>query len=194
MKIRSALAGFAFILLSANAGAQAGAFSYFLGGSLGQGDIDDSVATGLLTSGSIDGKDTAFKLFGGGFFSPSFGAELAYVDLGEASYSGDFFGTPVVNGRVGIWGYNVAALARLPLGERFELFGKLGVFLWESEASDITGGSPFSSTTRGWDGGSFGLGATWRFTGGLAARLEWERFPVDTADASLLSLGLQYNF
>jgi hypothetical protein len=194
MKIGNALVGFALLLASANAGAQAAAFTYFFGGSLGQSDVDDSVATGLITSGTIDGKDNAFKLFGGGFFSPSFGAELAYVDLGKVGYRGDFFGTPVADGSVGIWGYNVAALARLPVTERLEVFGKLGVFLWEREDNDVTGGTPFSSTTRGWDGGSFGVGASWRFTANLAARVEWERFPVDNDDARLLSLGLQYSF
>ena len=190
MPIRKALFALLLFLPSAHAGAQ----SFFFGGSLGQSDIDESVAAALLSSGSIEGKDDAFKLYGGGFFSPNFGAELAYVDLGEARYSGDFFGTPVTGGTVGIWGYNVAALVRLPLGERFSVFGKLGVFLWESEAADLTGGDPFRSTTRGWDGGSFGIGVAWRFTGNLSARVEFEQFPVDTSDASLLSLGLQYSF
>ncbi len=193
MNIKKALFTLVCLLASAHAPAQS-AHSFFFGASLGQSDIDESVAAGLLSSGSIEGKDDAFKVYGGGFFSPNFGAELAYVDLGEARYSGDFFGTPVTGGTVGIWGYNVAAVLRVPLGERFSVFGKLGVFLWESEASDLTGGDPFRSTTRGWDGGSFGIGVAWRFTGNLSARAEFEQFPVDTSDASLLSLGLQYSF
>lgn len=190
MNVKNAIVACVLLLPSASAGAQ----SFFFGGSFGKSDIDESIAGALITSGSIDGKDSAFKIFGGGFFSPHFGAELSYVDLGEATYSGDFFGTPVTNGRMGIWGYNVAALARFPLGERFSLFGKLGVFLWEAEESDVFGGTPFSTTTRGWDGGSFGFGAAWRFTRNLAARVEWERFPIDTSDASLVSIGLQYRF
>lgn len=180
----------AFGLLGTHAGAQ----TFFLGGSLGQSDMDDSVASDLITSGSIDGKDGAFKLYGGGFFGRHFGAELSYVDLGEAGYGGDFFGTPVTDGRVGIWGYNVAALVHVALTERLALFGKLGVFLWENESSDVTGGEPFSSTTRGWDGGSFGLGASFAFARNLEARLEWERFPIGPGEASLLSIGLQYRF
>ena len=194
MKIRTVALALAFALPGCLAATSAGAQSFFFGGSLGESDIDHSVAAGLITSGSIEGKDTAFKLYGGGFFSPNFGAELSYVDLGELSYSGDFFGTPVTNGSVGIWGYNVAALARFPVTESFSLFGKLGVFLWESEANDITDGTPFSSTARGWDGGSFGVGADWRFAGSFSARVEWERFKIDDNDASLVSIGLQYRF
>jgi OOP family OmpA-OmpF porin len=188
MKLGTAIAACAAMALSAQASAQG-----FFGGSLGRSDIDASIASGLITSGTIDGKDSAFKLFGGYFFGPHFGAEAAYVDLGAAGYSGSFFGTPVSGGSVDIWGYNIAALARFPLGERFALFGKLGLFLWESEASDVTGGAPFSSTTKGWDG-SFGLGASLRFTRSLSARLEWEQFSVGPSDAALLSLGLQYSF
>lgn len=193
MTILKALFAFLFLLASTNAPAQS-SHSFFFGASLGQSDIDESVASGLVTSGSIDGKDNGFKLYGGGFFSPNFGAELAYVDLGEAAYSGDFFGTPVTDGKVGIWGWNVAGLVRLPVTERFSVFGKLGVFLWETEESEVFGGTPSSRSTRGWDGGSFGIGVAWRFTGNLSARAEFEHFPVDTSDASLLSLGLQYSF
>lgn len=188
--IDKAIVALMLSLLSANAAAQ----TYFLGGSLGQSDIDQSVAANLITSGGIDGKDTAFKLYGGGFFGKHLGAELAYIDLGEATYAGDFNGLSVTDGRVSLWGYNVAALLEYPLAERFSVFGKLGVFLWESEASDVTDGNPFSATSRGWDFGSFGVGATWRFTRSLSARVEWEKFPVGDADASLLSLGVQYSF
>lgn len=187
---RKALVACTLSLLSAGAGAQ----TYFIGGGLGQSDFDRSVASNLVTSGDIDTKDGAFKAFGGGFFGRRFGAELSYVDLGEARYSGDFFGTPVTDGKVALWGWNVAALYDIPITERFSLFGKLGVFLWESEASDVTDGDPFSATSRGWDGGSFGLGATWRFTRNLSARLEWEKFPIGPSDATLLSLGVQYSF
>ena len=195
MTIMKALFALLCLLASAHAPAQSTP-SFFFGGSLGQSDIDESIVAerGLISSGSIEGKDNGFKIFGGGYFSPRFGAELAYVDLGEATYSGDFFGSAVTAGKVGIWGYNLAALVRFPLGERFSLFGKLGVFLWESEQSDLTDGAPTSSTTRGWDGGSFGIGVAWRFTDNLSARVEFEQFPVDTSDASLLSLGLQYRF
>lgn len=37
----------------------------FVGASVGQSDIDEDITAGLITSGSTDSKDTAFKLFGG---------------------------------------------------------------------------------------------------------------------------------
>ncbi|MGQ0543782.1 MAG: outer membrane beta-barrel protein [Betaproteobacteria bacterium] len=192
MPIAAAKTLLACLLLLASAGAAAQ--TYFLGGSLGQSDIDRSIAASLIDAGSIDGKDSAWKIYGGGFVGRHLGAELAYIDLGEARYSGSFFGAPVTDGRVAIWGYNVSALARFPLGPQLEVFGKLGVFLWESEEGDVTGGDPSARTVRGWEGGSFGIGAAWRFSRHLAVRAEWEHLPLDFSEASLLSLGIQYNF
>lgn len=186
--------GKAFVFCALFFASAAAAQDYYIGGSLGQSDVDDGVAINLITSGTIDGKDNAFKLYGGGFFGKHLGAELAYVSLGDVSYSGVFGTAPVQNGKVETWGYNVAAVARFPVTARLSIFGKLGVFLYESESSDITAGAPSGGTLRGWEGGSLGVGALWRFTPHLGARLEWERFPMEDADASLVSLGVQYNF
>ena len=171
----------------------ASAQGYF-GGSLGQSDYDDDIASGLITSGSVDGSDTGFKIFGGYRFTPHVGAELALVNFGTARYSGDFFGTPVTGGKIDVWGYNVSAVLSFPLGARASVFGKLGLFLWESEVSDVTGGAAFTEKVRGWDGGSFGIGAEWTFARNLAARVEWEQFPLDSSDVRLFSVGVQYSF
>jgi OOP family OmpA-OmpF porin len=72
----------------------------FVGGSIGQGDIDDEITTNLITSGTVDGKDTAWKVFGGYMFNRNFGVEAAYVNLGEVSYSGFFGASPVTGGKV----------------------------------------------------------------------------------------------
>lgn len=180
----------AFALLFATT---ASAQGYF-GGSLGQSDYDDDITSGLITSGSVDGSDTGFKIFGGYRFTPHVGAELALVNFGTARYSGDFFGTPVTGGKIDVWGYNVSAVLSFPLGQRASVFGKLGLFLWESEVNDVTGGAPFGETVRGWDGGSFGIGAAWSLAHRLSARVEWELFPIGSSDARLFSVGLQYNF
>ena len=172
--------------------AQAPAQGY-LGASLGQSDADEDVAAGLIDDGNVDTKDTAFKIFGGYRFHPNFAAELEYVDLGEASYSGTFGGAPVTGGKVGADGFNVSAVAIVPVNERFSVFGKLGMFIWDAKFSDTTGGVPFSGSTDGSDI-SFGLGAGFDFTQRLSARVEWQRFELDGSDVDLLSAGVAFRF
>jgi OmpA-OmpF porin, OOP family len=166
----------------------------FIGGSIGQSDIDDSITDGLITSGTVDGKDTGWKVFGGYMFNRHFGIEGAYVDLGEASYSGSFNGAAVTGGKVELGGFNLAALGSYPVSEQFSIFGKLGLFIWEADASDTTAGiGAFSATADGTDL-SFGVGVGYNFTRNLGVRAEWELFQTDDADASLISIGLVWRF
>lgn len=186
---------------------QASAQGFYIGGSVGRSNIDDDIAgPGLITSGTVDGNDTGFKLYGGYQFNQHFGVELAYVDLGTANYSGTFGGSPVTGGKVDIWGLGLFAVGIWPVSPGFSLFGKLGLFSWEAKWSDVTGGTPFSSTDNGSDLAG-GLGMSYSFTRNLSARVEWERFkagggedffgfPNATGSATidLLSVGIVYKF
>ena len=192
MKVGKFMAASALALSGALAAAQASAQA-FIGGSIGQSDMDEEIAAGLITSGTVDAKDTGYKIFGGYMFNRHFGIEGAYVNLGEVSYSGDFFGSPVTGGKVEVSGFNVSALGALPINEQFSVFGKIGLFLWDAEASDITGGAPFSAKEDGTDV-SFGIGVNYHFTRNLGVRAEWEMFTTDEADATLLSVGVVWRF
>ena len=192
MKIRKTLVAVALALSGALAAAQASAQA-FVGGSIGQSDIDDEITSGLITSGTVDGKDTAWKIFGGYMFNRHFGLEAAYVNLGEVSYSGNFFGSPVTGGKVEVTGFNISALGAYPVNEQFSIFGKIGLLRWEAEASDTTGGVPFSATDDGVDL-SFGIGVGYNFTRNLGVRAEWEFFETSNADANLISIGLLWRF
>jgi OmpA-OmpF porin, OOP family len=195
MEIRKILVAAAFALGATSASAQGG----YIGGSLGQSDIDDEITSGLINgSQSVDGKDTAWKIFGGFMFNRHFGLEVAYVDLGEVSYSGttDAFGPIelVTDGKVEVAGVNISAVGAVPVTEQFSVFGKLGFLFWDAEANDITGGRPFSATDDGADL-SFGVGLGYNFTRNLGVRAEWEMFQnISDADVSLVSVGLLWRF
>jgi OOP family OmpA-OmpF porin len=192
MKIKKQLVASAIALSSLGFAGQALAQAY-LGGSVGQTDFDSEITSGLITSGSVDTKDTAFKLFGGYMFNRNFGVEAAYVNLGEASYSGMFDLDPVTGGKVEASGFNISALGSFPMAPTFSVFGKIGLFIWEAEATDITGGVPFSQKNDGTDL-SFGIGVSYDFARNLSVRGEWERFTLDEADADVLSIGFAYKF
>jgi OmpA-OmpF porin, OOP family len=166
---------------------------FYIGGSVGKSDFDDGNAVpDLITSGTVDGSDTGLKIFGGYQFNKNLALELSYVDLGKASYSGTFLGAPVTGGSVDTTGLNFSVVGILPLNPSFELFGKVGFFMWEAQARDTTGGVPFSGKEDGTDV-SFGIGASYNINKNLSVRAEWEQFKaVDTI--SLLSLGIVFKF
>ena len=190
LKIISAAVLVSTSLAAAHAYAQE---KFYAGGSIGSSNIDESIAAGLITSGPVDGKSNGFKAFGGYRLHPNFALELALVDLGKASYSGTFFGTPVTGGEVKVSGLNASAVALHPVNPGFELFAKAGLFAWDAKASDTTGGVPFSATNDGVNL-SLGFGANYYFTKNVGARIEWEHFDLDPDKASMLSAGIVVKF
>ena len=165
----------------------------YVGASVGQGDVGRGITSGLITSGSFDGKDTAFKIFSGYMFSPSIGVESAYVDLGELTYAGQFGSQPVTGGTVKASGFTIELLLSHSLTPEFSLFGKLGMLFWEWRANDVTSGVPFATAQDGRDL-LFGLGVAYSLSRRLGVRAEWERFKLDDASADLLSVGLVWSF
>jgi OOP family OmpA-OmpF porin len=155
---------------------------------------EDLVIPGLIDpGGQVDGKDGAFKLFGGYQFNRNFALEAAIVDLGDMTYSGTFAGAPVTRGRVQNSGLNLSAVGVLPLGQSFVVFGKVGMFLWYSEATDVTGGFAFYSEEDGADL-SVGLGASLALGQKVSLRAEWERFDMSNTDVDLVTVGITFRF
>lgn len=92
------------------------------------------------------GTDFAWKVFGGARYGKHLGLEVGYIDLGEAE---DSFASVVpqirrtsgdltrpeqdrqIEVETAIDGVLVSAMGYLPLGERFELFGKIGLLRWD---------------------------------------------------------------
>lgn len=149
---------------------------FYVGASAGKSDIDNEIVfPGLITSGTADGKNTGYKIFGGYEFNQYFGVEVSLVDLGKVKYSGTYLGLPVTGGKVDVVGVNGSAVGIVPVSESFSLFGKIGIFGWEASWSDVTGGVPTKAQDNGADV-SIGAGFTVNFTKNFGARLEWERF------------------
>jgi OOP family OmpA-OmpF porin len=173
---------------------QASAQGFYIGAHVGESDADVGNAVPLLiTSGSFDGSGSGMKLFFGLQFTRNLAVEMAFVDLGEATYSGTCcFGTPVTGGRLETSGFNFSFVGTVPLSPSFSLFGKAGFFSWESEARDVTGSVPFSGREYGTDL-SYGFGASFQVTKNFSLRAEWEQFEA-VDDISLLSIGVAFGF
>ena len=165
----------------------------YAGVSLGVADIDrGAVVPLLIDSGSVDGRDTGFKLFGGYMFNRVFGAELAWMNLRGVRYSGSSGALPVTSGEIDFNGFNLSAVGALPMGPLI-IFGKVGFLLWDAEASDTINGAPFAASFDGTDV-SVGVGVSLNFGRNLGVRAEWERSRLLNADVDFVSAGLVYRF
>jgi OOP family OmpA-OmpF porin len=167
---------------------------------------------------SLDDSDTGFGLAAGYQVNRNFAAELAYVDLGEISYDAagtftdglDTLDTDIAVGQSAS-GPVFSLLGIVPIGNRFSVYGRLGIALMDVEAKqsysavDITdpdnvvADSGSVSTQR--SNGVYGIGGEFSFNGRFGIRLEWDRFAdvgsedlTGEGDVDLISLGLRYNF
>ncbi len=184
---------------------------FYAGVGIGQFNVEiDSVDLGDgSTSLGFDDDDTGFKIFGGYQFLPWLGAELGYVDGGTASES---YSDPDLGGAkldVDVSAFTVAAVGTLPIGDMFELYGKLGMAFWQGDlTASITGalcdelqanGESCSDSVDD-DGEDFyyGLGAGFNIGESFNVRIEYEVFEIDPqdvdADANFLSLSGVYRF
>jgi OOP family OmpA-OmpF porin len=146
-------------------GASAGEDSrWYLGFGIGSSDDD------LLSE-----SDTGIKLFGGYEFNQYFGVETAFVDLGE------FLGF------LEQYGWALEVVGSLPVGEKFTLFAKAGMFSWDLEV--------FGETVEDGNDSTFGVGGQWAFAEHWAVRGEYEQFnDISGGDVDLFSVGLLYRF
>lgn len=168
-----ALAGTALLL--AGGAAAAADNGIYLGGSIGQANVEvqDDVA-------DFDSDDTGFKVIAGIRPLDFLGFELNYVDLGKPEESGI---------EVDATGIDAFAVGFLPL-PLVDLFAKVGVVSWDSSIS--IGGVEVADESG--EDLAYGVGAQARF-GSIAVRAEYEVFDIDdTDDVNMISLGLTWTF
>lgn len=155
----------------------------YLGGSVGNAEIDYD--DNLPEFDSIDFKDddTAYKVFGGYNFGVlpllDLAVEGGYIDFGtQEQFINDAFG----NQTVGVTGLTVSGLAGLTLGP-LGLFGKAGVINWDSDVTNFS----FDDANSGTDA-AYGVGAKVQL-GSFAVRAEYEIFEINNADMAFYSIG-----
>ena len=190
---------------------------FYIGAGIGQfnAEIDGVVEDefGDLIAFKIDEDDTGFKVFGGYQFLPWLGAELAYLDGGEPSISAvvdpDDPGYGSEKLEIGVTAITVAAVGTLPIGDLFELYGKLGIAFWDGEIKGSSSGQACQvlidlfgtcSASLDDDGEDFfyGIGAGVNIGEHFNIRLEYEVLEIDptglNADANFLSASAVYRF
>ncbi|TAL07496.1 MAG: hypothetical protein EPO03_05085 [Porticoccaceae bacterium] len=196
------------LLLSASGAAFAagpGAASpvgWYLGGGVGQSDANGINASdlndGSLSGGSSDHTDVAWELFGGYRLNSHFALEAGWIDLGKfkaagiSSGTGDTWDAGPVSANVKVDGFDVAAVGIWPIGDRLELFGKVGGLYSKADYSVTNAGLSGSNNEHNTDV-LFGAGANYKLTQNAALRAEVRRFKVG-GDVDYYSLSALWYF
>lgn len=158
----------------------------YIGAGLGRFNVNiDSIDQVDEVAESLDDSDdTAMKIFAGYRLLPFLSLEAGYVDLGNP---GDDFETSGSDGRyrVGVSGFTVAALGRIPVGP-VELFGKVGQYFYDVDTRiTFDGGLPDIRAKDSGDDLFWGGGVGIVLLERLEVRAEYERFDIgDAADDS----------
>jgi OOP family OmpA-OmpF porin len=182
---------------------------WYVGGNIGQSraKIDDARITPLLPGATIsdDNKGNAFKLFGGYQFNRNFAVEGGYFNLGEFGYTATTAPTlaATLNGKIKLQGLNLDAVGMLPMGDKFSVFGRVGMqYAQAKDTFTSTGAAPTPANPNPSKNAlnyKVGVGAQYDFNRSLGMRVEAERYRIDDAvnnkgDINMYSLGLVYRF
>ena len=147
MNIRAATLPLAALMIAVAAPAQA---QFYVGGMLGRSDAsadrqgrDDAfLDLGFLSaSTSSHDKDTAYRVFAGYQFVPYFGLEAAYTDLGSTRFRTDVDPPGALAGESSVKGEELTAVGRYPIGEKFAVYGRAGVYFARTQTTYRAEGS-----------------------------------------------------
>lgn len=157
----------------------------------------------------IDDSDTGYRFFVGKRFMPHLAVELGYANLGEIDVNVEATSSDVPaylqqladNVPVAPSGITLDAVTEWTFAEfgaegdwaeRLSVFGRGGLFLWETEVSYSNAGATYSGDDDGIDL-HLGLGAAWQINEHFDVRFEWERYMSET-EIDSIGLGVTYAF
>ena len=133
---------------------------------LGFGSSKISGFDGIGLNGGNTNKGLV-KIYGGYQFTPNWGAEVQYSDLGKR----DITGLAGTTGSFSSSQFSIAGTGTLPLNSGFSLLGKLGV-----SGNRITTSGNVVAGTGNNSGLLLGIGAAYNITSALSVRVEYENF------------------
>lgn len=189
MHKRLGLSAFAALALTAAMTAQADVGpGFYAGVGLGTTEVSEESIEDFIA----DDSDTGFKFFGGYSFNEFFAIEASYFDFGEASgtIEDPFFGD--IDFDAGVSGISAAVVGRIPAGDMFSVFGKVGFAQYDVEVEVSIDGESGSDSESETDM-VYGGGAALSF-GVFELRAEYEVLNVEDGDVNMISVSGLYRF
>ena len=185
---------------------------HFYGGAgLGQSrsKIDDNrinaalIGAGATSTGiTHEEQDASYKVFGGYQFTPYFGMELGYFNLGEFGFKSTTTGPGTLDGRIKLTGMNIDLVGSIPMNDQLSFIGRVGVHNARAQDSFtstgtvvVTNPNPEVKETNY----KAGFGFAYKFSPSMSLRGELERYRVNDAvggkgDINVASLSLVFPF
>ena len=170
------IAGFAAIGLSTTASAQ-----FYVGAGVGASKA--SGADGSTTIGGVavsasggNATKTSWKLYGGYQFTPNWGLEAQYSELGDRTYTVSA-GAASGSTKLRAYQWSLAGTGTLPLSDQFYLMAKLGATRNHVGGGNFTVGA-VSVAVGGSDRTELlaGIGAGYNINKNVGVRVEYENF------------------
>ena len=204
--LRLALLALSLATLSSAASAQ-----LYVGGGVGTSKstgLSGTTAVTATTNVTVTGDNnkTSWKLYGGYQFTPTWGLEAQYSNLGNRSASFAFSGAVVGTGALSARAqqFSLAATGTLPISNNFYLMGKLGASRNSiGTVSASAGGATITSNGSNKTDLLAGVGVGYNFNKNWGARVEYENFGKFSSNGGIngnaikadnLSISVKYAF
>lgn len=188
--------------LGMGAGAAMAAPGGWLALGVGRADVDFAASDlddGSFISASEDTGSTALRLGGGFDVNDHFGVDVSYFDSGEivsfdaVSDGSVFYPAGTISGEFEASGLSFGIDGYLPLNDRFRLVGRVGMLMWDLDATVMVNGASGSASEDGNDP-YLGLGMEGDLSPKVGVGLNYLRYDVADDDLNLLELALRYRF
>ncbi len=179
-QVQSALLSL-LMLLPLGANADKG---FYAGGGIGSAELSED-----FDGFTIDTDSTAYRIFGGWRFNDYFAVEGGYQDFGDFEQQIDVGGTPVT-ASLSADGFTLGVAGSLPIGERFSVMGRFGMFYWDgnAEINNVSQATPEDNNPY------FGIGIGYAVSEKFLITGDLTRFELEDANSNVISLGFQFRF
>ena len=137
----------------------------------------------------VDDDSTAWRIVGGWRFNDYFALEGGYHDFGDFKQAFDNGGTQNT-ATFSADGFTFGAAGSVPLGQRFALTGRAGLFFWNgsAEINNVSQATPEDSNLYLGAGASFDVSTKFQLT------TDWTRYELENTASGVFSVGMQYSF
>ena len=164
------------------------ALELYAGGAVGEKVTQGALGLPFEELG-VEALDPSAKIYGGFGLGRHLAIEATYYDFGVRICC-PRLADAGFNTRLD--GYSAAAVGRWPF-DRLQLFGKVGILVWEETGEELTFAGPRPIAADGSDL-LVGVGAAVGLIEHLAVRAEWEAFDLGDASADAVWIAVEVRF